>query len=81
MPFNSIDKDSYLTVEECDEYDLDEDKSVIERLLDKYDSGEDFPPIILDSDYKIIDGSHRMGLYEYLGLNTIKAFVKKEKKI
>ena len=76
---NLIDKDSYLTLDECREYDLDEDESVIENLIELYDSGENFPPIILDSNYKIIDGSHRMGVYDWIGLGKIKAYVKKEK--
>lgn len=75
VPFNKISPDYYLTIKDCDELNLDEDKSVIERLLNTYDSGQDLPPIILDNNYKIIDGSHRMGVYEYLGLANIKAFV------
>ena len=75
---NLINKDSYLTLEECREYDLDEDESIIENLINLYDSGENFPPIILDSNYKIIDGSHRMGVYDWMGLSKIKAYVKKE---
>ncbi len=79
VSFKDIDKDTYLTIDECKEYNLDEDRSVIENLVSKYDSGVDFPPIILDSNYKIIDGGHRMGAYEWLGLGYINAFIKKEK--
>lgn len=68
----------YIPYDECQELDLDEDMSVIEYLADRYDSGEILPPVILDDQYKVIDGSHRVSMYDYLNITKIKAFVLKK---
>lgn len=65
----------YIPYDECQELDLDEDMAVVEYLADRYDDGEILPPVILDNQYKIIDGSHRVSMYDYLNIQKIKAFV------
>ena len=75
---SDINKDTYLTLSECEEYDLDEDYEIIEYLENTYMEGKNLPPVILDSNMKIIDGSHRVGAYENLGKKNIKAFIKIE---
>lgn len=72
---NKISKKYYLTINECKEYNMDEDESVITKLSEAFDNGENIPPIILDNNYNVIDGSHRLGMYDYLGINYVKAFI------
>lgn len=75
ITMDKIPRTNYLTIEDCQRDDLDEDESVILRLVDAYNGGSNIPPIILNNDYTIIDGSHRLGMYEYLGIYNIQAFV------
>lgn len=65
----------YIPYDECQELDLDEDMAIVEYLVDKYYDGEILPPVILDEQYKVIDGSHRVSMYDYLNIQKIKAFV------
>ena len=78
---NDISKDCYLSIEDCKKYDLDEDENVIMKLVDAYNNGASIPPIILDNNLKIIDGSHRLGMYDFLGINKIQAFILQEKEV
>lgn len=55
------------------EWDLDED--YVEEYKNKYLENKDYPPIVVDSDYGIIDGLHRANALKKLGLEKIMAFI------
>lgn len=78
IQINDIPRSNYLSIEQCKKYDLDEDENIIINFINEYEDGADFPPIVVDENYNVIDGSHRLGMYDYLGINTIKAFVLKK---
>lgn len=75
IEIDKIPRSNYLTIDDCKELDLDEDENVIMNLVYAYEDGDDIPPIILDNDYHIIDGSHRLGMYDYLNIKYIKSFI------
>lgn len=58
---------------DIEEFILDED--LIEEYEEKYSKSKKYPPIVLDSDYRIIDGSHRFNVLYNLGITKILAFV------
>jgi hypothetical protein len=70
-----IARDHYLTLDECLKLKLDEDEYVIRRLISAYSNGDNLPPVILTSDLKVIDGSHRLGALESLRIYHLTAFV------
>ena len=55
------------------EWDLDDD--YVEEYKNKYLENKDYPPIVVDSDYVIIDGLHRANALKKSGLEKIMAFV------
>ncbi|QST02478.1 hypothetical protein IMZ31_23805 (plasmid) [Pontibacillus sp. ALD_SL1] len=65
----------FFTLRECEELDLDEDYYVIKRLMRAYQNGANIPPVILDSNYDVIDGSHRLGAMFELGTTFFGAYV------
>lgn len=75
LDIEHINKKNYLTVGQCNRMGLDEDLSVIMRLSRLIADGVELPPIILDRDYNIIDGSHRVPAYLDNGIKRIDAFI------
>lgn len=70
-------RDYFMTYNEMEDLDLDEDISILRNLYNVLDCGGEFPPIVIDKNGQLIDGSHRLSaLYEY-GSITTKAFVEK----
>jgi hypothetical protein len=55
------------------EWDLD--KVDVEEYRLKYLKGKEYPPIVVDADYSIIDGIHRANGLKRAGLTKILAFV------
>jgi len=55
------------------EWDLDDD--YVEEYKNKYLENKDYPPIVVDRDYGIIDGLHRANALKKSGLEKIMAFV------
>lgn len=73
---NSINKTSYLTLDQYKKLGLSIDVHIVEKLMKLYTrNAKKIPPIILDKNYNIIDGAHRMGAVIELQWEKIKAFV------
>lgn len=78
---DDINIDENLTLDFYKNEDLDEDVHIVEKLLNLLDSDIDISPIVLDENYKIMDGLHRYVAHKeyrdyYNGPSKIKAFVK-----
>ena len=58
---------------DIDEFQIWED--AIEEYVEEYEETKKYPPIVLDSNYRIIDGNHRVNAFEFLGEKEILAFV------
>lgn len=58
---------------EIDEYQIDD--SLVDDYKEKFNKNKTYPPIVLNSDYGIIDGTHRANALYELGFKTIIAFV------
>jgi hypothetical protein len=85
---NKEDFDEGNLIDRIYEYDVYEERNipienitspweVDEALVDEYikKGSENMPPIVIDSDYDIIDGTHRFAAVKRLGLETIKAYI------
>lgn len=70
-------KELILDALDLDEWDVDKDTANEYRL--KYLKGKEYPPIVVDADYSIIDGIHRANGLKKAGLTKILAFVGIEK--
>lgn len=58
------------TVSYFEEYGLDEDYSISRELLNKIYDGEKLNPIVVDENYEILDGFHRLASYSELYFNS-----------
>lgn len=58
---------------DIDEFTLDYD--LIEDYKETLLSNDKYPPDVLNSDYDIIDGSHRLNALDELGYTKVIAFV------
>ena len=74
-------------VEEVNISDIDIDEfTIYDEYVDEYVDmvvkHKSYPPVVLNSDYSIIDGTHRLNALEVLGYKKVIAFVgiKKKKK-
>ena len=56
-----------------DEFSLDTSK--MREYIEEYKKSNDYPPIVLNDEYVIIDGTHRVNALERLGLKEVKAWV------
>lgn len=56
-----------------DEFSLDTSK--MREYIEVYKKFNDCPPIVLNDEYGIIDGTHRVNALERLGLKEVKAWV------
>lgn len=54
------------TVSFFDEVGLDEDYYVSRKLMDKIVDGIELNPIVVDENYKLLDGRHRLAAYSEL---------------
>ena len=64
IPIEKIDPDEWYTdSEQVEDYEIE--------IKEK----PDYPPIIVDKDYTIIDGTHRAKAIKNLGYKSIKAYV------
>jgi hypothetical protein len=83
-----IDGDLGDRIEEFEEYelkiisiseiDIDEfslDTSKMKDYIKEYKNSNNYPPIVLNDEYGIIDGTHRVNALERLGLKEVKAWV------
>ena len=43
--------------------------------IKEYKNSNNYPPIVLNDEYGIIDGTHRVNALERLGLKEVKAWV------
>lgn len=66
-------KELLLDTLDLDEWELDKDIAEEYRL--KYLKGKEYPPIVVDAEYCIIDGIHRANGLKKAGLTKILAFV------
>lgn len=58
--------------------DIDEfyvDDSLVDEYKEKIRKNGHYPPVVLNSDYSIIDGTHRINALNELGIKTVIAFV------
>ena len=83
-----IDGDLGNRIEEFEEYelktipiseiDIDEfslDTSKMKDYIKEYKNSNNYPPIVLNDEYGIIDGTHRVNALERIGLKEVKAWV------
>lgn len=54
------------TVTYFDELGMDEDYSISKELMDKIVDGVNLNPIVVDNNYKLLDGRHRLAAYSEL---------------
>ena len=54
------------TISYFDALDMDEDYAVSRKLMTKIVNGINLSPIVVDQEYKILDGSHRLAAYSEL---------------
>lgn len=67
-----------LQIVPIDKIDIDEfslDTSKMREYIEEYKKANDCPPIVLNDEYGIIDGTHRVNALERLGLKEVKAWV------
>lgn len=60
------------------EIDIDEfsiDTSKMREYMTEYKKSDNYPPIVLNDEYGIIDGTHRANALERLGIKEVKAWV------
>ena len=62
-------------ISEIEIYEFQIDESLIEEYIEEYQKNGTYPPIILDGDYRIIDGTHRVNALNDLGIKNVIAFV------
>lgn len=55
-----------------DEYFLFDD--LVDTYIDKYNQTKKYPPIVIDSKNRLIDGNHRANALNELGFEKIEAF-------
>lgn len=63
---------------DIDDIDLNEfsvDEDMVDEYKEKIQKSETYPPIVLNRDFSIIDGTHRANALNDLGIKTIVAFV------
>ena len=83
-----IDGDLGDRIEEFEEYelkmiptseiDIDEfslDTSKMKDYIKEYKNSNNYPPIVLNDEYGIIDGTHRVNALERLGVKEVKSWV------
>lgn len=58
-----------------EEWMVDEDK--VEEYVEFYQKNKKYPPIVIDDEFSIIDGTHRANALNQLGFETIKAWIPK----
>lgn len=75
---NQIPKKFYGKKKEYQKYGDDESVYLIDKLIKSYKNNENIPPVILDENYNVIDGSHRLSAQYELKISEIKAFVLKD---
>lgn len=63
-------------IQNLDEFQLDED--LVEEYTEILKKNDTYPPIVLDEEYNIIDGTHRANALNDLGKKKIIAFVGKQ---
>lgn len=63
---NDIDNELEQTVSYFKDNDFDEDYYVSKKLMNKIVNGTKLNPIVVDENYKILDGSHRLAAYSEL---------------
>lgn len=72
---NNISSD-YLTIDECRNSNFEEDEYTILKLVSDYDRVDYVSPIILDSDFKVINGRYKLGALDYLSKYHIEVFLR-----
>lgn len=63
---NNPDDEIEQTVSYFEEVGLDEDYFISRKLMNKIVDGVQLSPIVVDENYKILDGSHRLAAYSEL---------------
>lgn len=58
---------------EIDEFSLDE--GIVDEYKELFKESNKYPPIVLDSEYGIIDGTHRVNALNDIGIEYVRAFV------
>jgi hypothetical protein len=58
---------------DLDDFYLDEGK--MDEYINLYEDSKYYPPIVLDHEYRIIDGNHRVNSQMNIGKTHIKAFI------
>jgi predicted methyltransferase len=62
---------------EIDEFQIDD--SLVDEYKERFNKYKTYPPIVLNSEYGIIDGTHRVNALYELGFKRVIAFVGLEK--
>jgi hypothetical protein len=63
---NDIDDELEQTVSNFEEIGFDEDYYISKKLMNKIVNGVELNPIVVDENYKILDGRHRLAAYSEL---------------
>lgn len=74
IKLSDVARDHFLSLLDCKKLDLEADEMVIRRLMKSYESSAKLPPIIVNENNQIIDGSHRTGAMFELKYKTIEVF-------
>jgi hypothetical protein len=72
--FSEDDGEIEQSVSNFDELGMDEDYYVSRKLMDKIVNGVVLSPIVVDENYKVLDGSHRLAAYSELYYNFYQEF-------
>lgn len=67
--------DYFMTFDEMFDMDLDEDINIVRKIASSIEKGDYIPPIVVDKNGKLIDGSHRLSAYYELGYYNIDAYI------
>jgi glutaredoxin len=64
-----------ITIKEIDIDEFSLDTSKMREYIKEYKNSNNYPPIVLNDEYGIIDGTHRVNALERIGLKEVKAWV------
>ncbi len=64
-----------ITISEIDIDEFSLDTSKMRDYIKEYKKSNNYPPIVLSDEYRIIDGTHRVNALERIGLKEVKAWV------
>lgn len=64
-----------VNISDIDIYEFQIDEYLLDNYKEQFNKNNSYPPIVLNSDYSIIDGTHRVNALNELGFEKVIAFV------